>query len=76
VKVEIVNASKASISDKKMLEKRFKQYSGYPGGFREITVAGMIEKKGHTEVFKKAVLRMIPSNRLRSEIIKNLSVKE
>jgi ribosomal protein L13 len=36
----------------------------------------VIENKGYGEVFKLAVYGMIPSNRLRSTIMKNLSIKE
>ena len=34
------------------------------------------EKKGYSELFKKAIYLMIPSNKLRTELMKLLSVTE
>lgn len=76
VKVEIVNASKASIHPKKLKQVKYKRYSGYPSGQTEETMESVIERKGISEVFEKAVYGMLPSNRLRSIIMKNLSVSE
>jgi len=75
-KVEIVNTSKADISEKKLLEKTYARYSGYPGGLRTPSMRSVIEKKGYREVFLLAVYGMLPSNKLRPQIMKNLSVKE
>lgn len=74
--VEIVNASKADISEKKLLQKKYVRYSGYPGGLRSPSMRNVIDKKGYAEIFTLAVYGMIPSNKLRSRIMKNLSVKE
>lgn len=76
IAVEIVNASKADISEKKLLGKKYVRYSGYPGGIKSPTMKNVIEKKGYSEVFTLAVYGMIPSNKLRSKIMKNLTVKE
>lgn len=76
VKVEIVNASKADISDKKKEEKEYKSFSGYAGGLKLTSMKRMIEKKGSGEAFRKAVYGMLPTNKLRARIIKNLTVKE
>ena len=76
IAVEIVNASKADISEKKLLEKKYVRYSGYPGGIKSPTMKNVIEKKGYAEIFMLAVYGMIPSNKLRSKIMKNLTVKE
>ncbi|MBI5078030.1 MAG: uL13 family ribosomal protein [Candidatus Yonathbacteria bacterium] len=76
VLVIIENASKASITPSKMGQVHSKTYSGYPGGLRERTVAYTIEKKGHTEVFLRAISRMIPRNRLHKIRMKNLKITE
>ncbi|MEK7148664.1 MAG: uL13 family ribosomal protein [Patescibacteria group bacterium] len=76
VEVIIENASKASITPSKMGQVHSKTYSGYPGGLRERTVAYTIEKKGHTEVFLRAISRMIPRNRLHKIRMKNLKITE
>ncbi|MDO8591275.1 MAG: 50S ribosomal protein L13 [bacterium] len=74
--VEILNTSKADISEKKLLQKTYARYSGYPGGLRTPSMRNVVEKKGYREVFLLAVYGMLPSNKLRSKIMKNLTVKE
>ena len=74
--VEIVNVSKADVSEKKLLQKNYVRYSGYPGGIKSPTMQNVVEKKGYTEVFTLAVYGMIPANKLRAKIMKNLIVKE
>lgn len=76
VKVEIVNASKADISEQKKAQTKYPRYSGYPGGLKTPTMATVIAQKGYEEIFTIAVRGMVPSNKLRSEIMKNLTVKE
>ena len=76
VTVEIKNASKALIDEKKMLQKTYSQYSGYPGGLKQPTMDQVINKKGYKEIFKKAVFGMLPKNKLRQRTINNLIVKE
>jgi large subunit ribosomal protein L13 len=73
-KVEIINASKLLISDKKMKQKTYRTYSGYPGGLKERTLEGMIAKKGIAEVLITAITRMLPRNRLRPHMMKNLTI--
>ncbi len=74
--VEIVNASKADIDVKKLSGKTYDRYSGYPGGLKSPAMKNVVEKKGYAEVFRLAVYGMIPSNKLRAKIMKNLTVKE
>ncbi len=76
VKVEIINASKADIPTKKLEEKFYKSYSGFPGGLKETSMKRMIEKKGYKELFEIAVWGMLPKNKLRSIMIRNLTVTE
>lgn len=76
VKVSITNASKAKITDKKLQEKVYDWYSGYPGGRREEAMGDLVKRKGYSEVFKIAVNGMIPDNKLRKVIMKQLTVTE
>jgi large subunit ribosomal protein L13 len=75
-KVEITNASKAKISQKKLDTKEYESYSGYPGGLKFQTMKNLVAKKGYAESFKLAVYGMLPANRLRNEMMKNLKVTE
>lgn len=74
--VHIINASKADISDKKKGEKEYKWFTGYPSGLKTRTLDQMIEKRGVEEVYRKAILGMLPKNRLRAEMIKKLKISE
>ena len=74
--VEVINVSKLDITDKKKKEKEYKRYSGYPGGLKSRTMEEVIEKKGYGEVFEKAVYGMLPGNKLRPRMMKNLVIKE
>jgi len=76
VSVEIINTSKAKIDDKKMEQKTYSRYSGYPGGLKKPTMVQVIAKKGHSELFKEAVSGMLPKNKLRSKMINNLKITE
>ena len=74
VAVEVRNASKLSVSEKKARQTKYRRYSGYPGGLKETSLAEFIAKKGHGELVRKAVLGMLPRNRQRSRLIKRLTV--
>ena len=76
IKVHIQNVSKADISEKKRVEKTYDRYTGYPGGRRVETAEKVIATKGYTELFRKAIYGMLPSNKLRSRIMKNLIISE
>ena len=75
IKVLIENVSDLDISEKKMNNKEYKRYSGYPGGLKIKKMKEIVAKKGYGEVIKKAVYGMLPSNKLRAKIIKNLIIK-
>ncbi len=76
VKVEITNTSKAKIDEKKKLQKTYSRYSGYPGGLKQPTMAQVIAKKGHRELFREAIAGMLPKNKLRSKMMNNLIITE
>lgn len=73
--VKVTNASKMSISPKKISEIAHERYSGYPGGLRTIGAKETIEKKGHKELLRLAVDRMLPKNKLHKEMMKNLKIE-
>jgi large subunit ribosomal protein L13 len=76
MKVTIINASEVRISEKKKKETTYKTYSGYPGGLKINTMEHMIGNKGYAEVFKTAISGMLPNNKLKKEIMKNLTISE
>lgn len=74
--VLVSNASKLFIDDKKLEEKEYERYSGYPGGLKIDTLAKLIEKKGHGEAIRNAVYGMLPANKLRPRLMKQLIITE
>ena len=74
--VIIENASKAKVSEKKLEGKTYAKYSGYPGGIKHEKMSHIIGKKGYAEIFSLAVYGMLPSNKLRAKMMKNLTVSE
>jgi large subunit ribosomal protein L13 len=74
VTVNIVNASKLRISEKREEQTTYTRYTGYPGGLRTQTMAEMKAKKGLEEVIRTTVDGMIPRNKLRKERMKRLSI--
>jgi large subunit ribosomal protein L13 len=74
--VIVQNASKLSINPKKLEEKEYEKYSGYPGGLKFETLAKVIEKKGYEEVIRLAVYGMLPANKLRPKLMKNLIIND
>jgi large subunit ribosomal protein L13 len=74
VEVTIINASKLAIEEKKMKQKEYTRYTGYPGGLRIQNLAMLKDKKGIEEVLRKAVDGMIPRNKLRKDRMKRLTI--
>lgn len=76
VEVHITNASKVRISTKKLENKVFRHHTGYRGSLKEVGMDRFIKEKGYKELFRKTVWGMLPINKLRPKIIKNLYVTE
>ncbi len=72
--MNIVNASKLSISEKREATTTYIHYTGHVGGLRSTTMKELIAKKGLEEVIFRTVDGMIPRNKLRKERMKRLSI--
>lgn len=73
-RVTIENADKISITEKKRKEKIYERYSGYPSGLKRETLARLATRRGMGEVVRRAVYGMLPKNKLRARVIKNLVI--
>lgn len=73
-KVIVSNVGKIKFTGRKFNQKKYFHYSGYPGGLSEKMMKDIFEKNPN-EVLRRAVLGMLPKNRLRKEMIKNLQFK-
>ena len=71
--VVVTNASKVKVTGKKLEQKMYYRHSGYPGGFRAVPLAEMLEKKPEM-VIEHAVKGMLPQNKLGDAMIKKLKV--
>lgn len=71
--VVIINAEKIQLTGKKMTDKVYTSYTGYPGGQRSTTPARIMEKFPE-RVIEHAVRGMLPKNRLGRAIFGNLHV--
>jgi large subunit ribosomal protein L13 len=71
--VIVVNCAKVSLTGRKLEQKRYYRYSGYPGGLKERTVRDVLEKKPEDVVYL-AVRRMLPKTRLGKQMIRKLKV--
>ena len=71
--VIVTNAEKIAVTGKKLLDKKYYRHSGYPGGLKVRSLQEMLEKQP-TEVIRKAVERMLPKNKLGSQMIGRLKV--
>ena len=74
--VEVKNVSKISITDAKKESTIYKRYSGYPGGLTQETLENLSKRLGMSEAFRKTVSGMLPKNKLRSRMLKNLILSE
>ena len=74
--VKVINAGKIRITTKKLDEIVHKRYSGMRGGLRILKGTETKEKKGMKELVKLAIFQMLPGNKLRREMMKNLTVEE
>jgi len=76
VKVEVVNASKMDITEKKARTTIYTNYSGFPGGLRTRSLEEVATKSGYDEVLRIAIAGMIHKNTLKDKILKNLKISE
>lgn len=71
--VIVINAAKIKVTGRKLKQKVYRRYSGYPGGLKEITLDEMLAKRP-TTVVKLAIQRMLPGGPLGRDTIKKLKV--
>lgn len=75
--VIVINAEKIRFTGKKMTDKVYLHYTGYPGGQRANTPESILAKpKGAEKLMKKIVKGMLPKNRLGAKLLGNLYVFE
>lgn len=71
--VIVINASKVAVTGRKLKQKLYRTYSGYPGGLKEKNLETMLKKKPE-EVIIRAVKGMLPHNKLGRKMLRKLKV--
>jgi large subunit ribosomal protein L13 len=71
--VIVVNADKVAISGDKLKNKFAYRHSGYPGGLHKRTIGDLMQKNPD-RVVEKAIVGMLPKNRLGHQIKRKLRV--
>lgn len=71
--VIVVNAEKVRLTGKKLTDKIYYRYSGYPGGLKSINAQKLLQQKPE-KVIELAVKGMLPKNKLGRETFKKLKV--
>jgi len=71
--VIVFNTSKIVVTGKKFEDKKYYRHSNYPGGIKVNTYKELFERDP-SEPLKIAIYGMLPKNKLRDKIIKNLKL--
>ena len=71
--VIVINAEKVALGGKKMTDRVYTRYTGFPGGQRFSTPKEILQKRP-AELIRKAVKGMLPKTRLGDDILGNLHV--
>lgn len=71
--VIVINAAKVRVTGRKLKQKVYRRYSGYPGGLREVPLENML-KNSPGKVIRLAVQRMLPGGPLGRDMLKKLKV--
>ncbi|MDP3093443.1 MAG: 50S ribosomal protein L13 [bacterium] len=73
--VIVKNADKILITGKKKDQKTYFSHSGYPGGEKHTSLKKVFETRPE-DVLQRAVIGMLPGNKLSQKIIKNLKFEK
>jgi large subunit ribosomal protein L13 len=71
--VIVFNTDKIKVTGKKMKQKVYRHHTGYPGGLKEENLRKLFGRDSR-QVLWRAVYGMLPKNRTRDKIIKNLKL--
>ena len=72
-KVVVYNIDKIAVTGRKMNQKMSRRHSGYIGRFKEEALE-LVMKKDSRRVVREAIMGMLPKNRSRAKIIRNLTL--
>ncbi len=71
--VIVINAADVVATGRKMQQKMYHRFSGYPGGITSIALKDQL-KKDARKVIENAVFGMLPKNKLRARAMRRLHI--
>jgi large subunit ribosomal protein L13 len=71
--IVVINADKVVFTGKKLEQKQFETFSGYPGGLKQESAKNLLARRPEA-VIERAVKGMLPKNRLGRKMYKKLFV--
>lgn len=71
--VVVINAAHVEVTGKKLKEKMYGNYSGFPGGLKQKALWQVLKEKP-TEPMRRAVTGMLPKNKLRDRLLTRLYI--
>jgi large subunit ribosomal protein L13 len=71
--VVVINSAKIKATGKKENQKMYRKHSGYPGGFKEISL-GNLRAKNSNVIVSHAVSHMVPDNKLKKKAMSRLYI--
>jgi len=71
--VVAVNCEKVRLTGKKAKQKKYYRHSGYPGGFKEVSLQKQMERDP-TKIILHAVSGMLPQNKLKKKRLSRLKL--
>lgn len=75
ITLTISHVQNMDIPEKKKFE-IYQRYSGYPGGRKDETLDHLGVRRGFGEVVRRTISGMLPNNKLKKPMLKNLVITE
>ena len=72
--VVVINAKQVQVTGHKESEKLYTRYSGFPGGLKK-KAFWQVREENPKEIIRRAVMGMLPKNKLRDRMITRLHVR-
>lgn len=72
-RVTVYNTDRVRITGRKREQKLYRHHTGYPGGLKEETLSRLMRRDSRLAM-RHAVSGMLPKNRLRARMLKNLTL--
>ncbi len=76
VEIQVSNAAAMKLDRNKLIDKKYARHSLYPGGLTLESMQHVVDTKGPKEVLRRAVYGMLPKNKLRPRMMKNLKIND